>query len=519
MLYVRIVCHMLKFRIISSLLLLSVVSLLHADYEPEEGAVLSRSQVYFDWDDEVDAMKYQIQIANNVPDEDGFEKPILSLETLTSETFIKEGIEFGTQYLWRVRSFSALGAGNWSTIREFSLRSIPINLPIDITVTVKGEHQPGITIFNNCNRAVGVDMQGNICLLVDFPNNVGDITLLDTGEILALGGGNVFLSSINDELIWTSPNSYDAHHAASIMPNGDVMFLAREYQDVEDEEGIFEWRGDRIVVLDIATNQEQWSWSTFDYYSTEDYDSFHQNHRNAWTHGNASYYHPPTNAVYFSSRSLSRITKIDWATKEIVWNMGTNLATQDCDFGENLFSYQHAPEIQPNGNIVLFDNGNRRDGVPADPKTAYSRAVEIKLNEDTVQPAEIVWEWTTRLYCPSTGDADRLPIGTTLVTAVHLDAIYEVDSTQNIVSQVDIKSKDSCGGLRPGYRAERVTNLKPNYVDPNRSDINGDNLINVSDLLAIISAWGTCEGCLEDVNLDSFIDVSDLLLVIGNWSS
>jgi hypothetical protein len=360
-------------------------------------------------------------------------------------------------------------------------------------------------------------MQGNIRLLVDFPSNVGDITLLDTGEILTLGGGNVFLSSINDELIWTSPDSYNAHHATSIIPNGDVMFLTREYRDVAEKEGTFEWQGDRIVVLDVETNQEQWSWSTFDHYSMEDYDTFHQNYRADWTHGNASYYHPPTNAVYFSSRHLSRITKIDWATKEIVWNMGTNLTTQDCDFGNNLFSYQHSPEVQSDGNIVLFDNGNRRDGIPADPATAYSRAVEIKLNGDPANSAEIVWEWTTPLYCPSTGDADRLAIGTTLVTATHLESIYELDSTQNIVSHVDIESGDSCGGLRPGYRAQRVPNLKPDYIAPNRSDINGDNLINVSDLLAIISAWGTCQGCLEDVNLDSSVNVSDLLMVIENW--
>ena len=64
-----------------------------------------------------------------------------------------------------------------------------------------------------------------------------------------------------------------------------------------------------------------------------------------------------------------------------------------------------------------------RDGIPADPTTAYSRAVEIKLNGDPVNSAEIDWEWETPLYCPSTGDADRLPIGTTLVTATQLGSI------------------------------------------------------------------------------------------------
>ena len=59
------------------------------------------------------------------------------------------------------------------------------------------------------------------------------------------------------------------------------MFLARESRDVEEKKGTFEWQGDRIVVLDVETNQEQWSWSTFDYYSTEDYDIYHPNYRAA----------------------------------------------------------------------------------------------------------------------------------------------------------------------------------------------------------------------------------------------
>ena len=49
-------------------------------------------------------------------------------------------------------------------------------------------------------------------------------------------------------------------------------------------------------------------------------------------------------------------------------------------------------------------------------------------------------------------------------------------------------------------------------------DIDGDGIVNVSDLLAIIAAWGIdCDGCPEDVNNDANVDVSDLLIVIGNW--
>ncbi|MDP7009631.1 MAG: hypothetical protein QGI78_08690 [Phycisphaerales bacterium] len=50
------------------------------------------------------------------------------------------------------------------------------------------------------------------------------------------------------------------------------------------------------------------------------------------------------------------------------------------------------------------------------------------------------------------------------------------------------------------------------------SDLNQDGNVNVSDLLAIIAAWGVdCDGCSEDVNDDANVNVADLLIVIGNW--
>ena len=49
-------------------------------------------------------------------------------------------------------------------------------------------------------------------------------------------------------------------------------------------------------------------------------------------------------------------------------------------------------------------------------------------------------------------------------------------------------------------------------------DVNGDGLANVSDILAIMDAWGTCDGCPADLNNDGIVNVSDLLIVIANWS-
>jgi hypothetical protein len=50
-------------------------------------------------------------------------------------------------------------------------------------------------------------------------------------------------------------------------------------------------------------------------------------------------------------------------------------------------------------------------------------------------------------------------------------------------------------------------------------DINGDEVVDVSDLLEIIDSWGTCATCDADINADGIVDVTDLLMVIDAWGA
>ena len=73
--------------------------------------------------------------------------------------------------------------------------------------------------------------------------------------------------------------------------------------------------------------------------------------------------------------------------------------------------------------------------------------------------------------------------------------------------------------LGEGAPIRQVTTLIPggDAVECD-ADVSGDGEVNVTDLLAIIAAWGIdCDGCSEDVNNDANVNVADLLIVIGNW--
>lgn len=48
-------------------------------------------------------------------------------------------------------------------------------------------------------------------------------------------------------------------------------------------------------------------------------------------------------------------------------------------------------------------------------------------------------------------------------------------------------------------------------------DLNGDDTVNVSDMLILLGAWGACPGCAADLNDDDVVNVSDLLILLGEW--
>jgi hypothetical protein len=52
----------------------------------------------------------------------------------------------------------------------------------------------------------------------------------------------------------------------------------------------------------------------------------------------------------------------------------------------------------------------------------------------------------------------------------------------------------------------------------NPGDVNGDGVVNVTDLLAVIAQWGPCSGkCNADLDGDGHVGVTDLLIVLENW--
>jgi hypothetical protein len=55
-------------------------------------------------------------------------------------------------------------------------------------------------------------------------------------------------------------------------------------------------------------------------------------------------------------------------------------------------------------------------------------------------------------------------------------------------------------------------------------DLNGDGIVNVRDLLALLAAWGVCDdpcppACSGDTNFDCTVNWVDLLTLLSNWGA
>ena len=103
-----------------------------------------------------------------------------------------------------------------------------------------------------------------------------------------------------------------------------------------------------------------------------------------------------------------------------------------------------------------------------------------------------------------------LPDGMVLSTSGVLSGTPTVTGTFN----PQIKVSDSLG------RSD-VQQFFLDILDeaPCAGDVNGDDVVNVDDLLAVLDDWGICGGCPADIDGDGDVDVNDLLVVVGEWGA
>ena len=336
----------------------------------------------------------------------------------------------------------------------FSAGPLPDVLPqLEIPVAESDKIQQGWTLFNLSNfinsvplMLAMVDHQGRYRwyhqVATSHHGSDNDLRTVDGGVLLGGTWGNIFPQIIDwqGKVLWK--RELPTHHAVRPMEDDKLIYL----QISRKCNGGM--RSDQVRIYDRSEDKVTWEWHICEHWQPE-------NPVPDWPHLNSVAPIDAGQSVLLSARNQHSIFKVNLSSGDIEWILG-----QKGDFtmaDEDLFFRQHAPEVQPNGNIVLFDNGTFGT-------REHSRAIEIAY-DTTEMTAEVVWEYrpSPDIFTPIWGDADRLQNGNTLVTFGRSEEgkashIIEADDAGNKVWQ--LVTPDTWGW----YRAERVVSPPKGHI-------------------------------------------------------
>ena len=220
------------------------------------------------------------------------------------------------------------------------------------------------------------------------------------------------------------------HHELELTDDDQLLFLSTELRELHFDEpqctgehgephefnGVYGLVGDVVVWADAETGEILQEFSLLDildpqtdtellYHCPPGHvlrDLYTPDYPNSidWTHGNAIELDEERNLVWISLFYLDAVVGLrlndddQGVAGELVHWLGPTRPTLEL-VGDGQWHFaQHAPELQPNGNLLIYDNGNgRTQGM--DDANDFTRTVEysIDLQAGTI---EQVWEYISQ---------------------------------------------------------------------------------------------------------------------------
>ena len=453
---------------------------------PPNQSTLNRIHVLFEWEQYPEANSYQIQISKDI----NFDEILVDNNVYSLLYIDVDNINWDDSYFWRISPKKNLEPiGEWSSVFSF-LTSQSIS-EVETIIYDANQVNPGLTIFGsffNYFSAV-LDPEGKEI----WNSGLDDLVYYGTsrygdkfGCYFLPGTEHNFPGiefSFEQGTIWSEPNENFVHHDIIQLPNGNYMGIVEEstlgvipiggwtssFQDLgfqaDGSEIEFPWIGDRIVEWDEDTKEIIWSWSVFDHFSMDDYDEYGGTWNQAfidlqydWTHVNAVIFDEDESAIYISTRHLSRISKIDYPSGEVIWNIGHQMNSDDIDMGSDIgFSFQHSLQKLGNGNILTLDNGNLSPQFRGIDEF-ITRAIEIEITENT---ASLGWSYELHpdLFGFASGNVQKLENSNVLITTIGGSGkSLEVTESGDIVWEAQYNLGLPNGAV---YRADRIKGLYP----------------------------------------------------------
>lgn len=209
---------------------------------------------------------------------------------------------------------------------------------------------------------------------------------------------------------------YTDLHELRLLPNGHALILGVDTKTMDMSRLVIGGSTTALVIGSVVQELDKnknvvFQWLCWDYINVIDTYTDPRQNSFDFSHGNAIELDDDGNLLV-SFRNLQEITKIDRGTGNIIWRLGGR-KNQFNFLNDTIgFSWQHAVRRLANGNILLFDNGFRRNN----PSIMFTRVVEYKLDEK-LKTAELIWQCRNNpdVYSIGLGYAQRLKNGNTFI--------------------------------------------------------------------------------------------------------
>ena len=283
-----------------------------------------------------------------------------------------------------------------------------------------------------------------------------------------------------------------------------------------------------------------------------------------WLHTNSIIYNEELDQIMVSSRDFNELWVIDHsipndmtatAAGHLLYRWGNPEAYGRGTEEDRVFFGQHDAKWIDNGQVMVFSNGLER------PEGQFSTVdiITPPLNADgtySLSPEEpwgpltIDWRFPDSLdaefFSPITSGAQQLPNGNILITEGLRCDIREVNWDQEVVWRY-VNPMGAFGATVQGedpflngvFKAERYPASHPGlagrdltpqglleitdnppactlFPEPScPGDLNGNYLIDVSDLLGMLSEFGCSSNCNDDLDGDGTIGIGDLLILLA----
>lgn len=302
--------------------------------------------------------------------------------------------------------------------------------------------------------------------------------------------GKIYEINMLGEILntWEMPG-YGFHHEVSEKPDGNFLVTVNKNNANTVE--------DHIIEIDRNTNQIVNVWDlreSLDPNRTA-WDTDLANISVDWFHANALYYDETDHTIVVSGRTQG-IVKLTEAN-EVVWIIAPHKEWETSGNGADLKQfllqpldangqpiidpnvlsgeeshpdfewswYQHAPQKMPNGNILLFDNGDNRNYGQG---SLYSRAVEYEIDKENMTIRQ-VWDYGKErgqeTYSRIVSDVDYYPDeehvffipGATNFGGNQYGKTIELDyDQQQVLFEATITPPEAAFGLITLHRTERM---------------------------------------------------------------